>query len=788
MSLVLPAYNEEAAIRPAVLEACAALAELTDAYEVLVVDDGSHDGTAAVVAELAASRPPVRLLRHERNRGYGAALRTGFAAARFERVAFTDADCQFHLADLGRLLPLSDRYPLVVGWRQGRQDPWRRRFLSRGYNLLTRTLLGTRVRDCDCALKVFRRDVLAELMPETNTFFVNAEMLTRACQRGLQVVEVGVRHRPRLHGTSKVSLFEVPRILVTLLSFWWSHVLFPSWRAATVRERRKAPVAYAPSSPVAFAALLLVAVTLFFLRLRAPLLEPQEPRYAEIPRQMLHEGRLLVPVLHGQPYLDKPPLLYWLVMGSYAAFGVHDWAARLVPGLAGVLTVLVTYLWGRRAVGERAGLCGALVLCLSAGFVYRQRMLNMDSLLCLWVTAALASAHAALTGGPVLRRRWWLLAAAACGLGLLTKGPVALVLILTPLFLYTRLEPRCARVSARDWSVFGLLAVALAAPWYVAVMVRMPDFAYSFFWRHHVERFLTPFDHEKPAWFYLPALLAGMLPWTLLLPGFVRFLGRRSLRAARRRPAALGFFLLSSLWCLLFFSASGCKRPAYILPAMPLLALALGCYLNVFVPRDSRLAQRATLLVLVLALGVIALAGFKHLLRPGPALPLEALTLAALGWFAARRVSWSVCAVVTFAVLVLSVYHLQPAYNRQFALRDQLPSEIDLAARRAPVVCYPQRWDSVSFYLPQADVRVYTRDQHRQLLEDLRSRPRTLLLVKSGKPLDELLRELPESIEFTPRGRPGLVTAGWVQPRPEPPAEVERFARRTPGGRHFISP
>src|SRR5262245_22424541 len=162
VSLVLPAYNEQAAIRQAVLEACAALAELTDAYEVLVVDDGSRDDTAVVVAELAASRPQVRLLRHERNRGYGAALRTGFAAARFERVAFTDADCQFHLADLGRLLPLSDRYPLVVGWRQARQDPWRRRFLSRGYNLLTRALLGTRVRDCDCALKVFRRDVLAE--------------------------------------------------------------------------------------------------------------------------------------------------------------------------------------------------------------------------------------------------------------------------------------------------------------------------------------------------------------------------------------------------------------------------------------------------------------------------------------------------------------------------------------------------------------------------------------------------------------------------------------------------
>lgn len=773
VSLVLPAYNEEAGIRQAVLEACEALAELTSAYEILVVDDGSQDDTAVIVAELAAERRQVRLLRHESNRGYGAALRTGFAAARYERVAFTDADCQFYLADLGRLLQLSDRYPLVVGWRQGRQDSWPRRFLSRGFNLLTHALLGTRVRDCDCALKVFQRDVLPDLLPETNTFFVNAEMLTTACQRGLEVAEVGVRHRPRLRGESKVSLREVPRIFATLLPFWWSRVLFAGEDVPTSPNRQRG---------LASASLIfLIAVTLFFLSLRAPLLEPQEPRYAEIPRQMLSEGRGLIPVLHGEPYLDKPPLLYWSVMGSYSVFGVHDWSARLVPGLAGVLTVLLTYWWGRRVLGERVGLCGALVLSLSAGFVYRQRMLNMDSLLCLWVTAALASAHAALTAGSHLRRRWWLLASVACGLGLLTKGPVALVLILTPLLLYKCLDRRSPRVRLRDWWFFVLLAAALAAPWYLAVMMREPDFAYTFFWRHHVERFLTPFDHAKPAWFYLPGLLAGMLPWTLLLPGFFRFLGRRSLRTARRRPPALGFFLLASLFCLLFFSASGCKRPGYILPALPPLALALGCYLNLLVPRArqradaglrllwqwrSRLARPATLLVLILTAAILALAGFQHMLRPVPVMLMEMLALAGLGWFAVRRVSWGACAAVTFVVLVVGVYHLQPAYNRRFALRGPLRSRAVLAEKKhLAIVCYPQRWDSVSFYLPRADVRVYTRGQCRQMLDDLGSRPRTLLLVKSGKALAELLRELPDALEFIPHGQPGLVTAGWVRPR-----------------------
>src|SRR6185503_3446550 len=146
-------------------EACAALPEVARRFEIIVVDDGSHDATAARVREAMRELPPVRLLRHETNRGYGAALRTGFDAARFERVAFTDADCQFHLADLAPLLRLTEDHPIAVGYRVDRQDPWPRRFFSWGYNTLTRALLGTRVRDCDCALKVFRRESLLRLLP-----------------------------------------------------------------------------------------------------------------------------------------------------------------------------------------------------------------------------------------------------------------------------------------------------------------------------------------------------------------------------------------------------------------------------------------------------------------------------------------------------------------------------------------------------------------------------------------------------------------------------------------------
>jgi glycosyltransferase involved in cell wall biosynthesis len=232
LSLVLPAFNEEKVIRQAIIEADNALHALCADYEILVVDDGSHDDTAAAALAEAAARLHVRLLRHAENRGYGAALRTGFTAARFPLVAFTDADCQFYLEDLGLLLPLTCSVPIAAGYRLDRKDTRRRRFLASGFNVVVRFLLGTRVRDCDCALKVFRREALARVMPETSGFFANAEMLVKARQAGLEVAEAGVRHRPRLQGTSKVSLTQVPRVLRTLLYFWWTRVLFGSRRTS----------------------------------------------------------------------------------------------------------------------------------------------------------------------------------------------------------------------------------------------------------------------------------------------------------------------------------------------------------------------------------------------------------------------------------------------------------------------------------------------------------------------------------------------------------------------------
>ena len=120
----------------------------------------------------------------------------------------------------------------------------------------------------------------------------------------------------------------------------------------------------------------------------------------------------------------------------------------------------------------------------------------------------------------------------------------------------------------------------MTLPWYAALCLRMPAFAATFFWEHNVQRFLTPFAHERGVWFYGPVLLLGLLPGTLLLVPFLRFLFSADEATARRRPAELGFLLLAGGWCVLFFTLSACKLPTYILPAFPPLALALGWFLT----------------------------------------------------------------------------------------------------------------------------------------------------------------------------------------------------------------
>ena len=208
LSVVLPARDEEGNIDAAV-EAALGLARQIPCVEVVVVDDGSRARTHPRVVELASRDPRVRLLTHPEPRGYGAALRTGFHAARHDWIFFTDTDLQFDLTELGVLLRHAPHADLVAGWRAPRADPRPRRMLAAAWTLLAGGLLGLEVRDINCAFKLFRRSLLDGLALRSEGAFINAELLAGLRHRGARVVQVPVTHRPRRQGQARGGRLDV---------------------------------------------------------------------------------------------------------------------------------------------------------------------------------------------------------------------------------------------------------------------------------------------------------------------------------------------------------------------------------------------------------------------------------------------------------------------------------------------------------------------------------------------------------------------------------------------------
>jgi len=222
ISAVLPAFNEEENIETATTRMADVLRSLNlRDWEIIVVDDGSADRTAEIADRLAAADPAhIRVFHHAPNRGYAEALKTGFTNARHELVFYTDSDNQFDVRELSNLLLLVEDADIVCGFRIYRFDPLTRLVLSWGFNLLVRIVFRIKVRDIDCAFKLFRREVFDRVTIESKKFFVDAEILAKAKYYGYRMTEIGVRHYPRPAGRSTVRPSHIPSTLRELARIW----------------------------------------------------------------------------------------------------------------------------------------------------------------------------------------------------------------------------------------------------------------------------------------------------------------------------------------------------------------------------------------------------------------------------------------------------------------------------------------------------------------------------------------------------------------------------------------
>jgi 4-amino-4-deoxy-L-arabinose transferase-like glycosyltransferase len=379
------------------------------------------------------------------------------------------------------------------------------------------------------------------------------------------------------------------------------------------------------------------------------LLGADEPRYAQVAREMLARHDWITPTLGGQPWLEKPVLYYWQAMLSYKVFGVSDWAARLPSAVDATLMVVAVFLFLRRF---RPGLRldGSLILASAAGIVGFGRAASMDMPLAATFTIGMLAWYAWHESG---HKSYLLVFYAMIALGTLAKGPLAPFLAAVIVIAFVLATRDLGMVGKTLWVPGILVFLCVAVPWYVAVQLRNPEFFRVFILEHNLSRFGTNrYHHPQPVWFYLPVVLIGLLPWTIVALVAVFDSARDWLRQRRiQDPSKDGFAIFLLIWFLLpvlFFSLSQSKLPGYILPALPAGALLLSeclrrgqsngqgsiwlvvlhsvtsaslllaALLLQLVALQHRLAwNRATILAFVLAGALAAAVGVTLRLRPG---------------------------------------------------------------------------------------------------------------------------------------------------------------------------
>jgi 4-amino-4-deoxy-L-arabinose transferase-like glycosyltransferase len=330
---------------------------------------------------------------------------------------------------------------------------------------------------------------------------------------------------------------------------------------------------------------LVVGITYYSALGTIPLLEPDEGRYAEIPREMLLRSDYVTPHLNGVAYLEKPPLFYWGNALSLSLFGETEFGARFFTATASIVGVMLVYWMGAALAGPRTGLFSAMILSTSMYYYVVGRINTLDITLAVTLILAIFPAYLFLSGKRK-ERRFLYLSYAGSALAFLTKGLIGCVFPAAILLLWMLAAGR-AREIGKAFSLAGFaLFLAIALPWVVLVQRANPDFLWFFFIREHLLRYTTKIHHHyKPFWFFLPIVIGGLLPWL----AFARR-AAMAVRGATDRWFARDdrrFLYCWALFILLFFSSSQSKLITYAAPIFPPLAVLLGRALDMWADRED---------------------------------------------------------------------------------------------------------------------------------------------------------------------------------------------------------
>lgn len=368
-----------------------------------------------------------------------------------------------------------------------------------------------------------------------------------------------------------------------------------------------------------------------------PLVNPDEGRYAEIPREMVVTGDWVTPRLDGVKYFEKPPLMYWSVAGCYVIFGSSEWSMRAMPALFAIAGVLLTYAAGRRIYGRTAGLAAAVILGTSLIYYALARVLILDMALAVLMSATLfcfilgvrEPARPGIGAASSGNRRRWLFYGlyASAALATLTKGLIGFLLTGLVMFLWLLVFNQWKRLRPLYLPTGVVVFLAIAAPWHLLAAQRNPDWASFYFVHEHWERFTTTAHmRSEPWWFFIPWVVVGLFPWIGFLDSAVRHALRGGWKA-RADNADAWFLALWAAVVFLFFSKSQSKLIPYILPIFPPLAVLIGAWLADAVTAGvARL--RFGLRVFSFGCGLIGIALLAAVLKPGTLIRDPALALA----------------------------------------------------------------------------------------------------------------------------------------------------------------